>query len=470
MKQLGSVFLKLYFLLAFGLLFTALTYHVVAVASESKCISPESDLESSKVTSDSEGADQAEGADLDCHQAVSAAEEASVGMDMAGYMAVTQTVDSVNQTVNQDSAKNAYAGSALIKSTVAGVAFTRCKKCNDAIDHCKTTCNNALNTAVDKRGDCQRKLEDGKCGTETPTIKDCTTTTANKNLWSDEVKILQEQYRACSAKASECKSACLQGALSGLQALGDNMVRNQMGDCNGPDCSDDDTETDSSEGRQEPSGPSNPQVTGLGNPASFSPINTGSPHTSNSPNNKANPSGLTGSNMTGDKTHTKNSTDRGKGRPITVAERENLENLSGPSSVGTSSSLGGDSENSNSGSSPSGSGLDMMTGSNGATRDNRVNWAKSDKKPASARENALNALGSASLAGYKSNTQDGEDFHPVAGRSTASNKGKNGDIKLALAGKASMGVGKTKENIFSQTSRLITKICYTQQRCYHKKQ
>ena len=69
----------------------------------------------------------------DCSEAVSAAAEAAVGMDMTSYLAVQQTVGSVNETVSKGNVKKAYKGSALINTTMASVALTRCRKCKDAM-------------------------------------------------------------------------------------------------------------------------------------------------------------------------------------------------------------------------------------------------------------------------------------------------------------------------------------------------
>ena len=368
----------------------------------------------------------------ECEDAVDAATDAAVGPDQASLDAVNQTVSSATENTGEGTTAKVYEGTALIHGAMAAAALKRCKKCERAIEECKKTCDTQIENA---RKPCQGQLDKTSCVTE-----------------EDRLRKLRKE---CSAKQSECQASCTQAYLSGMQSLLALAGKNTMTDCKGEDCNKKQAEEKKCDPTKEICNPGSLPS----NPGGSSPLNIAGPTLPFGGGGNTGPSPNLGSLAGGNKT-----TNSNKKKDIVQVEGRGEEGalLGSPAHLGSSPST-------MAGSSPStkGSNLAMTTGPKKNEENSLVNEEPIDKLASSSPE--LFGAG-ALVAGYKYNSDRQITGDSSRASSLDSKKDKDADIKVAMADKGSLGSGKAKENIFSQMSRIITKVCYTEQKCYHKKQ
>ena len=75
-----------------------------------------------------------------CISAVEAAEKACVGMDMMSYAMVGQAATTAVSAAKGSSARTAHKGNALVQGTLSTVSLARCSKCGSAIKKCEVQC------------------------------------------------------------------------------------------------------------------------------------------------------------------------------------------------------------------------------------------------------------------------------------------------------------------------------------------
>ena len=386
----------------------------------------------------------------DCSEAVSAAAEAAVGMDMTSYLAVQQTVGSVNETVSKGNVKKAYKGSALINTTMASVALTRCRKCKDAMTTCEETCQTQSNNA----GCSEVPLPPGQ-----------------KEICAK----LEAEKKECRAKQTECSASCNQALISGLQAFQNNLAANYMSDCQGKENCEKKPELED-EPKCDPTEEVCPP-TNLTEASRPSPSPGGSPHsdigtpglTGPNDNNGSDPnSGLTPETSFATTDSAKSPT--GPDNRVSYGGPIDPEN---PSPIPATTSDSDDSPNTaDSSGDTRGSNFasTMASGRDGNFALGDLGKANSklalgDKKPSG--DTGLEATG------YISSKAKREVSGASSGKSSVGLGGAksdpSGNTKMAMAGKDTLGAGRAKESIFAQMSRIITKVCHTQKRCYENK-
>lgn len=140
-----------------------------------------------------------------CNEASTKAEQATVGMDMTSYLLVGQTVQSSASAVQGSSAKLAHQGNAAIQGTLSAAALKRCAACQTAIKTCEKDCKASLCTEIVKKSEptCQTSLTEG--------------------------------FKKCGEQKRDCSLACLQGGLSGIQAMNSMLAARILGDCSAGD-------------------------------------------------------------------------------------------------------------------------------------------------------------------------------------------------------------------------------------------
>ena len=141
-----------------------------------------------------------------CKDGVRLAKKASSGMDLASYALVGQAVQGTVSTVAEGggSAKLSHQGNSAIQSTLSTVALKRCMACEEAITACEEVCE----------ADC---IEVNPPALDTPKAT-CETS-------------LEEGLENCTAQQEDCSNACLQGGLSGIQALTSALAAKALADC-----------------------------------------------------------------------------------------------------------------------------------------------------------------------------------------------------------------------------------------------
>ncbi|MCZ0932711.1 MAG: hypothetical protein OXJ52_06140 [Oligoflexia bacterium] len=167
-----------------------------------------------------------------CGDAVTEAEQACKGMDMASYAMVGQAVQGTTSDAKGSSAKVAHEGTAAISGTLSAAALKRCMSCEKAMNHC-------IEEACHKR----------RCGTDKDTgggDRLCAPTDSaveeKDNPPSDGGEQIRKERQKCrrvfKAKEKKCKElqtfrdqACLQAGLSGAQALKSLLAAKALGDC-----------------------------------------------------------------------------------------------------------------------------------------------------------------------------------------------------------------------------------------------
>ena len=406
--------------------------------------------------------------DQTCSEAVSAAAEAAVGMDMTSYLAVQQTVGSVNETVSKGNVKKAYKGSALINTTMATVALTRCRKCKDAMQRCEEICEGEITDVEDAI-----EIIEIKEGCE-GVIGPCSEQRSLEQLNTEKAK-LEAEKKECRAKQTECSASCNQALISGLQAFQNNLAANYMSDCQGKENCEKKPELED-EPKCDPTEEVCPP-TNLTEASRPSPSPGGSPHsdigtpglTGPNDNNGSDPnSGLTPETSFATTDSAKSPT--GPDNRVSYGGPIDPEN---PSPIPSTTSDSDDSPNTaDSSGDTRGSNFasTMASGRDGNFALGDLGKANSklalgDKKPSG--DTGLEATG------YISSKAKREVSGASSGKSSVGLGGAksdpSGNTKMAMAGKDTLGAGRAKESIFAQMSRIITKVCHTQKRCYQTK-
>ena len=134
-----------------------------------------------------------------CESASSEAVSASSGMDMMSYAMMGQAVTGAVSASKGASASVAHKGNAAIQSTLSAVALKRCASCKSAISACETACSPEKCPPASFDETCPGKMKAG--------------------------------LKTCIAQETFCTQACLQGGLSGIQALTSIMSARALEDC-----------------------------------------------------------------------------------------------------------------------------------------------------------------------------------------------------------------------------------------------
>ena len=359
-----------------------------------------------------------------CESAVMKVEESSVGMDMASYAMVQQTVSSVSQSGNKKSIKKAHQGSALINSTLSVVALKRCSACEKAIKGCKQTCS-AKN--------CDRyKMPQAVFNTD----------------YNVCVRELNSQKRECFKHKSECQNSCLQAMLSGAQALGNINAARALSDCSGPNCNQVKNDPKNKPVIHAPDGVKISEIPGIG---SKPPDELGA--------QDPDPFGMqfppAGENQQAQNNLQEDSDQKNKAGGVETK-------TAGSGSPPTDFSYEDNYEDNY-----GGRGLANQQNSGSAGRGKQAGKEKDKNSPKYSKNNfETNEAGLSGYTGYETNNSD----TALGGGGGKAPAKKDKSIKMASADKKNLGIGKAKDNIFVQMSRFITKVCDTDKKCYHKKQ
>ena len=369
-----------------------------------------------------------------CQSAVSKAVQASVGMDMASYALVGQTVSTAVQTAQGASAKVAHQGNMAIQGTLSAVALKRCAECQTAIGECESDCNSAEKCA--KQRD---PVPPGDPGT-LPTKTNCETE-------------LKAQLEKCLAQKTPCGQACLQGGISGLQAMTSLMAAKALGDC--PEGAENCVEQPKKETEKEKFNPASPPMPG--GIASAFDTTTGSPWGEGT-NQAGNQEPL----LPPDEGSKQLAGDDGKKESGGEIAREGEEDSLGPlaSLGGGIGASGTNSQAFDYGKKPSGSnGSGLLAGN---TEEEGDGYGENEEEYYPTSRDSRGGFGSSGKAGYDRYSSSGNGSRGGSGSS-------NGNRKLAV-GKGSkkadtFGKGAVGDSIFAQTSRLITNFCQTDRSC-----
>ena len=396
----------------------------------------------------------------ECKKAVSEAEQACKGMDMASYAMVGQaTQGAVSAVESGGSAKLAHEGNAAINSALSSAALKRCAECESAMNHCMDT------ACAEER--CRKEGNDlaGECKptTEASVKKSCRTC---KDY--DGGKQVQQERQQCAEafdeKREECAElktyrdqACLQGGLSGIQAATSLLAAQALGDC--PEGAENCIKIDGEKGKEKVKIAVDPSMPGSAGFPEFSLANPWENKKADSSQEALLPPDdvQDGANQIAENADEKSKGNGGKeGSELADSSDGALGSLAGlgagPGSSGT------DSQAFNYGKRPSGFGSAGLIAGN--TKDEEEWVEEEEEYPRSL--SSSGGFGSSGSGGYvnDSSFNGGRSQRGAYGSKLAGNK------KLALNKKTdTFGKGKAGETIFTQMSRFIKKVCYREMRC-----
>ncbi|MDE0091735.1 MAG: hypothetical protein OXN83_00425, partial [Oligoflexia bacterium] len=175
----------------------------------------------------------------ECKKAVSKAEQACKGMDMASYAMVGQaTQGAVSAVESGGSAKLAHEGNAAINSALSSAALKRCAECELAMNHCmeeacaEERCDDGDgNYMNDSPDECKPTLRAEQERINNPPHK---TSDGGKQVQQERqqcAEAFDEKREECAELKTYRDQACLQAGLSGIQAATSLLAAQALGDC-----------------------------------------------------------------------------------------------------------------------------------------------------------------------------------------------------------------------------------------------
>ena len=383
-----------------------------------------------------------------CESAAVEAEQASVGMDMTSYALVGQAVTGAVSAAKGSSAKVAHQGNMAIQGTLSAVALKRCAACQTAIGACETACDSSTQ--------CKGYTDPPQASI--PTLSDCTTT-------------LQAKHKECMALKTPCGQACLQGGLSGIQALTSLLAAKALGDCpEGADNCVKNPEKNSTEKEEAKKPPAPNMMAGGQGPGMGMPNPWGDGKSSNEKTDPILPPEDGTQALAGNKDDKKK---RGEGRENPVAGSDYSDGGEGPGSLASLGPLGGSRKGAsapnsgafNYGKKPGQSnGAGMFAGNRDDGGDEELDEEK--RYPGSYSSSA--GFGN-SQGGYGSPAGSaGRGGYGGRGGKGYGSSAFNGKRQLAMNNKRTdtFGKGKSDGSIFTQMSQFIHKVCHGEMQCH----